>query len=418
MHLATSPRRDSRLRPRVVWAFWLVLAAPGWSAGCADPEAHPGATVTTDGHDVIVFGTSGDVRVATTVADTGTRAADSGPDSEPGATDSTTVVDTAGASEDTAVATDATMADVEVAAETASGCGEQTLALTQVAPASVLLVVDRSNSMKGAKWADAKAAIGEIATAYEATLRLGLLMFPQAKGDCSVSPVADSPIALSNAEGITTTLAEAELFLSTPTASAVVAAGQLLATADHAAPRVIVLATDGQPTCPTTCGTCTAAANGGCFAGSCDLCIDVHACIAHQLTDTVDALAGEGILTYVVGLPGSEEAADTLNAVADAGGTALPGATRYYRADDAATLATTLGTIAGTVASCSAPVTPAGGSNLAIVRIDGSEVVRDSSHHDGWDLLDGNLVQFYGPACTAASAPGADVSITWTCKGG
>ncbi len=401
MHVATAARRTPLRHARVAYVGCLV-----WM-GCADPAADGLATASTEGRDVIVFGTGGDVRATATVADT--RA----PDSEPRATDTTTVVTTDATPTDVEIE-----AEAEVAAETASGCGEQTLALTQVAPASVLLVVDRSNSMKGAKWTDAKTAIGEIAAAYEATLRLGLLMFPQAKGDCSVSPVADAPLALSNADDITTTLAAAELLQSTPTASAVMAAGQILAAADHAAPRVIVLATDGQPTCPTTCGACTAPANGGCLAGSCDLCIDVHACVAHQLTDTVDALAGDGILTYVVGLPGSEEAADTLNAVADAGGTALPGATRYYRATDATTLATTLGTIAGAVASCSAPVTPVGGSGFAIVRIDGTEVARDSGHHDGWDLLDGNLVQFYGAACTAASAPGADVSITWGCKGG
>ena len=72
--------------------------------------------------------------------------------------------------------------------------------------------------------------------------------------------------------------------------------------------------------------------------------------------------------------------------------------------------------ITGSVASCSAPLTTVPGYAFLVVELGGQKVAHDPTHQDGWDLLPGDVLQFYGPACTAASAEGADVSVTYVCK--
>ena len=66
--------------------------------------------------------------------------------------------------------------------------------------------------------------------------------------------------------------------------------------------------------------------------------------------------------------------------------------------------------------SCSAELSPPPGYDFLVVRVDGETVSQDWTHTDGWDLLDGDLLQFYGPACTALGRDGAEVTITYVCK--
>lgn len=328
----------------------------------------------------------------------------------PAPLDATDLADPGGA-QDTTVATDTAKTDGGLPI-----CGDETVTIEDVAPASVLFVLDRSGSMKGQKWTDAKGAIKDITSAYEASLRFGLLMYPKADDLCIVANNPDVPFALGNAGFISTALDAASLKDGTPTGGAMVAASQLIGFLDPASPRVVVLATDGSPTCPSNCAACTTPETGMCVGGNCSLCINEKDCIRHELESTVTGLAASGVKTYVIGLPGSDKAADNLNAMAEAGGTALPGETKYYVTDDAAALATALATIAGSVSSCNAHVNPTPGYAFISVTVDGQKVNKDPTHQSGWDLLDGDIVQFYGEACSAASADGADVSITFICK--
>lgn len=295
-------------------------------------------------------------------------------------------------------------------------CGDETVTVAKVLPATVLVVLDRSGSMSGQKWTDAQAAINTIAEAYEGTLRFGLLMYPKADDLCVVANSPDVPFALQNANKLATAMAGASLMNGTPTGGALVAAAQLLSFVDPASQRVVVLATDGQPTCPSSCSSCQASGDGLCLNGSCSLCAKKKDCIRKELEDTVGGLLASGVKTYVIGLPGSDKGADNLNAIAEAGGTAQPGDPKYYAVSDAQTMGEALAAITGAVSSCNAKVEPTPGYAFVSVAIDGTKIAKDPTHQDGWDLLEGDVLQFYGSACESASKPTADVSVTWICK--
>ena len=59
---------------------------------------------------------------------------------------------------------------------------------------------------------------------------------------------------------------------------------------------------------------------------------------------------------------------------------------------------------------------PPAGASGAQVEVAGAVVARDATHVDGWDLIGGTVLQLYGAACEAASAPGATVRVVWACK--
>lgn len=358
-----------------------VLAFALASSGCSDPASGAAASSADVYGQDVTFGSSG--------------------------------VDTAGAND----SLDADGAGAAASADTRfAGCGGEVVTLSHVAPASVLLVVDRSQSMSGTKWEAAKTAIASLAVEFQASLRLGLLMFPEDDQQCTVAATAQVPIALQQASAIEAALATTTLRRGTPTGGALAAAAAILTYADATAPRAVVIATDGQPSCAADCSLCTTAATGGCAGGSCSACASESTCIGHELTLRATALAAEGVSTYVIGLPGSEDGAAILNTLAEIGGTALAGTTRYYTASDADTLSAALGTIAGSIASCSATLHPDDGDFVAGVAIDGVAVSRDATHQEGWDVVDHVVLHLYGSACEAASQAGASVQVTFGCK--
>jgi hypothetical protein len=65
---------------------------------------------------------------------------------------------------------------------------------------------------------------------------------------------------------------------------------------------------------------------------------------------------------------------------------------------------------------CSAEVTPTPGYAFMTVKLDGTKLPKDPTHQNGWDLVDGHTFQLYGEACTTASAPNAQVDVTFICK--
>ena len=298
-------------------------------------------------------------------------------------------------------------------------CGDQDLSVAApVVPASVLLVVDRSESMDGQKWLDTKAALSAILTEWGPKFSFGLLMFPKADKVCVVANTPDVAFALNNGPTITAMLDSADLKNGTPTGGAMVAAKQIMANVPATGPRLVILATDGAPTCPSDCSICNNAESGICLGSSCALCLEKKKCIQYELKQTAEALAANGVPTYVIGLPGSDKATDSLNMMAQAGGTAIPGQeAQFYTATDAATLATAIGGIASSVQNCTTPVEPVPGYAFAIVEIDGVKVAKDPTHTNGWDLVEGGkTLQFFGPACEKAAADGADVQIKYACK--
>jgi hypothetical protein len=106
----------------------------------------------------------------------------------------------------------------------------------------------------------------------------------------------------------------------------------------------LILATDGAPNCnegaACTADTCTLNIEslGGCSPGGQNCCAKAPGyCVDDALALRVlEELKSRGVKTYVIGIPGSGPYASTLNALATAGGTARPGAEKYYRVDTAA----------------------------------------------------------------------------------
>ena len=95
--------------------------------------------------------------------------------------------------------------------------------------------------------------------------------------------------------------------------------------------------------------------------------------------------------------------AGLLARMADAGGTALAGDTRYYAANDATSLGEALEAIAGDVLGCNFRLSgvPPTLSSLQVF-IDKAPIARDATHGAGWDYASAtNQVTFYGPACQA-----------------
>ncbi len=115
--------------------------------------------------------------------------------------------------------------------------------------------------------------------------------------------------------------------------------------------------------------------------------------------DAVAALSEAGIVTFVIGIPGSEAYADLLDALAIAGGMPREGSPSYYRAADAAELSETVGALGQRVAlACRIELaSPPPDPNRVNVFFDGTLV--ESDPVDGWRWADEQTLQLVGSAC-------------------
>jgi hypothetical protein len=294
-------------------------------------------------------------------------------------------------------------------------CGLQTFDLVRK-PADVLLVLDRSASMQdppsGAtatttKWDLVIPALTQVVTNSNTALSWGLKVFPEGEGsECvagSVTNKIDVSVGPSNAAmvnaGIMATTPQGN---GTPTGDAIKEAVTYLKSlpADHA--RYILLATDGEPSCPKPTDTARTYA-------------------VQSITDAAQA----GFHTFVVGVATTKASATTvLNMMAIAGleprNDLNPAATRFYLASTKDELATQLGVITGQIPNClftlaSPPPVP---ENIA-VKVSGTKAPHDPTHTDGWDYTDADdsAVAVYGSWCQMIQTSAANmVQIVYGCK--
>lgn len=269
------------------------------------------------------------------------------------------------------------------------GCAGDTIAAEPVPP-NVLIVLDRSGSMASSptggsgasKWSIAKAAIATLTEGFEDRIRFGLMLYPGTNqrgnqgAQCGAGRVFIDP-ALDNAAAINTYIDDAKRTqFGTPTAEALAWLLDYTGLEDPARENVVVLITDGVSSCgdPTT---------------------------------QVTALRSESpsIRTFVIGFDGTGNNTDPdeLNAMADAGGTALAGDTRYYAAGDAASLGEALAAIAADVLGCTYQLSGVPPTLASLgVYADKVPIARDTTHSGGWDYASGpNQVTFFGPECQA-----------------
>jgi von Willebrand factor type A domain len=239
-------------------------------------------------------------------------------------------------------------------------CGNTTIS-ADIRTVNILLVIDKSGSMTDqpdgfsvSKWAAVKTALERALTGVAGDVNLGLLMFPYSTvtqipllchSNCCEVPEGGSAVNVDIDAGdralptILNALNAASPGGGTPTAAALARANDYFKTGAGAAlpgTNYVLLATDGGPNCNSnnSCGAerCTTNLDQQCDAGNCckssnEGCLDDFA-----VTQQVQALKANGVSTFVVGIPGTENYASYLNAFAEAGGEINPGAPPSYYA--------------------------------------------------------------------------------------
>jgi hypothetical protein len=328
---------------------------------------------------------------------------------------------------------------------------------------NMMLVVDKSGSMADTpagfddnKWVSLGSALKTALGGVKEQMNLGLIMYPfgmnaNTTADCAVAEGADAvnvPIAAG-----TSTVGEIVRIVEntspsggTPTAAALKAAYHYFKTgagSTMTGNRYVLLATDGGPNCnglnvscrdnadlctvnldaqaPMSTVTCTrpnCCINATSGQVRSDLCLDNGAVV-----DAITLLKGEGVTTYVVGIPGTEVYSAYLDQFAEASGQISPtGPRKYYevKADggvDSLT-ATFSGIVTQLVTSCDIPLDPAPDDpTLVNVAID-CELQKADDPTAGWKITpDGKILQLQGTTCERIQTSGAKrVDLYYGCR--
>jgi Mg-chelatase subunit ChlD len=285
-------------------------------------------------------------------------------------------------------------------------------------PADVLLVLDRSRSMKDApdgatantsKWDLTLPALKQVITETGSGVAWGMKSFPEGTGsECTAATITDTihvPLAAGNATAVVGAIdATQPEGNGTPTGDAIYAATRYLAGLQTEDNRYILLATDGDPSCSPS--------GSGDNARS------------YAVTAVTDA-AKQGFPVFVVGVATTKDSATkALNDMALAGGMPRldpnPLATRYYLANTQSELVSALHSITSEVASCVFPLSqpPPVPNNIGL-KVDGVLVPRDGNRQNGWEYKgDGfGALEVYGPACDQIQASARDVQVIYACEG-
>lgn len=232
---------------------------------------------------------------------------------------------------------------------------------------NILLVVDSSGSMKTALpndeslWDATRRALTTTLSTAKKSISFGLDLFPNA-GPTTLAKACEMldseelvvPIApgKENRDLITAAMSKRGPGGGTPTAAALRRAFDYFSDGagnDLEGNRFVLLATDGGPNCNDeiscdidTCTTNIDAPPNDKTCGGTTSCCENYAvgCLDDEGTAAaIEALAGIGVDTFVVGLPGSELYEDQLNKFAVEGGRANPvdpndeDAPRYFKVD-------------------------------------------------------------------------------------
>jgi hypothetical protein len=337
-------------------------------------------------------------------------------------------------------------------------CGATALSASRP-EVNVLLVVDKSSSMNGTdefpegRWAALGAALDSALEQAASRVSFGLEFFPfsddpsTTPSRCETTtgldvlvPVAPGTESVSKISQALTAYAPAG---ATPTADALAEArkyfkdgkGKSLGGQSY-----VLLATDGGPNCNSDLAcdadTCVpnveqANATATCGGSCCDPKLDPEGnsnCLDEERTvDQVKALADMGIKTFVVGIPGSQFFAGTLDKLAAAGEEPNPdGPPSYYavtKADGATGLTDVLTRITtGLITTCrlqlsSAPPSDPHWQSLLNVNIDGKDLPPEGA--DGWSVdttTDPPTIVLEGKTCDYMEQHGAEqVKITYGC---
>ncbi len=268
-------------------------------------------------------------------------------------------------------------------------CGGELFDATHV-EANMLLVLDQSCSMKDPvagtpKWDTATAAVRSVTQANDTRIRFGLNMFPGAdKCSQGTQPVA---VAAGASGAISSAMPAAPAGNGTPIGAALKVAAGSAGLKDTDRANYVLLVTDGMENC------------------------------SGKPVDEVKKLFTAGIKTYVVGFGGEVDPA-RLSEMAVAGGTARLGQTKYYQADDTASLTAALAAIAQGAIGCDFKLAKAPPDvNKIFVAVNGTLVPQDPNRVAGWAFDAANFrLTLFGPACDLVTRnANAKVQIVYGC---
>jgi hypothetical protein len=330
-------------------------------------------------------------------------------------------------------------------------CGAQSIPAVSHPP-NISFVIDHSGSMGNdfagsglSKYENARLALQRVLKAVGHRINYGATIFPGLDGATGCEPgdelmkvAPGDPPSYARAgktgprlRDLLTRLSIADVEGGTPVAAtlqqSLTTLGSLPGTT------YVVLITDGAPNCNAEL-MCEASA---CIPSIERLqvdgfdCSDVNccaptrqnptaneSCVDEQATvDAVQALSNAGISTFVVGMPGSEPYERLLNRMADVGGTARTGATKYYPVTDTAALEKSLIGIAASVAiSCQIPLDYAP-PDPDFVNVYFDDVLVQSDPDDGWQWTADGQVAIRGAACEELRAGDVlEVEVLAGCK--
>jgi hypothetical protein len=374
--------------------IWMALAALA-AAGCESDSGAPDAGDRVDAGD--------------------STGVDSGSDTS----DAHRPSDAANGDEDASDPSDAATEDGDVSdaqAPDADTCEGEPLAVDAV-PLNVLILADRSGRMHchvdgssnaighddpASRWQVMLGALEQALDDHSAAARFGLAVFPGTltsggapnpafcgqSYECEVEAfceVGDRVVEISGggASAIPTALNTLDPGGCAPIGPSLVVHTGYAELAHENALNTILLITDGEEHCSQSPNQASAAG----------------------------ALLAQNppVYTHVVGF-GPLVDADALNAVATAGGTALPGTTAYHEANDASGLATALDTVIGGSAHCTLSVQgELQDPDDVQVWIDDQSIARDDTGANGWRYdADNQWMTFHGTACDTLRTAGLD----------
>jgi hypothetical protein len=322
------------------------------------------------------------------------------------------------------------------------GCTE----LAQKTPL-LYLVLDRSGSMAQPfagttrrKWDVVTSALLDLSSGALRKLgtrvTVGATTFPGATA-CAAGAEVFAPALGGDItyRGLATLLDSVSPIGGTPTASTLTAVRTRLK--GLPTPAYVLLATDGGPNCahtPCSAATCEDNIDGLSYGKQpCDAsfnCCDpskVPATPGDEWSNCVDqsntvlaisSLFGDGVKTFVVGVPGSEAYASILDAMADAGGTARTGTgPHYYAAADPTELSAALSAIAAkVVTTCTITLADVPPDALSTnVLLDGDVIPQDPV--DGWTWGPGRTsVILHGASCDRVNTGVSSIQVATGCR--
>jgi hypothetical protein len=316
------------------------------------------------------------------------------------------------------------------AMEEADACAETSVELS-TEPPNVLLLVDRSGSMAKeladgiSRWSSLRSALIDPATglvaSVQASVNLGLALYTGPdRGAVGLESTATEPdpdyvetevcpylvevaIAPSNGAAIQAAYLPAEIrpnsLGSTPTGESLEAALPALTGLDPAlypGRKVIVLATDGEP----------------------DICADNNDEVTgrERSVAAVEAAFAEGITTFVISV-GDEIGDQHLREIANLGQgfPADDAMNRFYRADDATSLAQAFEDIVNGVRSCTFALegVVTGDGHEGTVTVDGTVVVQNDPN--GWRLNNPSEVELLGTVCELVKMGDHSIDVSFPC---